>query len=224
MAALSLLDRPSLAVTEAGPVYHHTDTARLPWILKDGFLRPGANRIGGFPDPDFLWATTEPQGDMTASADRGQCYRTGRARHVRFTLDRTKFFAWAAAPDRHPQWTLGHVARLHAVAKGKSNPATWWCRSDPLPVAECIAIETRSYVDNRWLPFDRDSLVFSTSDDLHNQWLSVEVAGTIFASRKYLSPIGADGFQVGSTKAPPLSAQGRAALRHHPLQIRRQLG
>ena len=34
------------------PVYHFTDSAHLPWILSDGELRPGANKIGGYP---ALW-------------------------------------------------------------------------------------------------------------------------------------------------------------------------
>ena len=34
------------------PVYHFTDSTHLPWILSDGELKPGANRIGGYP---ALW-------------------------------------------------------------------------------------------------------------------------------------------------------------------------
>jgi hypothetical protein len=30
----------------------------LPWILSDGELRPGANKIGSYPAPEFVWATT----------------------------------------------------------------------------------------------------------------------------------------------------------------------
>ncbi len=33
-------------------VYHYTDTGRLPWILQSGELRPGRNKIAGYPD-DF---------------------------------------------------------------------------------------------------------------------------------------------------------------------------
>jgi integrase len=44
-----------------------------------------ANTIGGFPSPDFLWATTDQRGDATAAADRG-AFRQGLTRLVRFTL------------------------------------------------------------------------------------------------------------------------------------------
>jgi hypothetical protein len=40
------------------PVRHFTDSAHLPWILSDGELRPGANKIGSYPAPEFVWATT----------------------------------------------------------------------------------------------------------------------------------------------------------------------
>ena len=43
-------------------IYHFTDSARLPWIWAVGELRPGRNQIGGMPF-DFLWATTNRQGE-----------------------------------------------------------------------------------------------------------------------------------------------------------------
>jgi hypothetical protein len=48
-------------------VYHFTDSAHLPWILSDGELRAGANKIGGYPAPEFVWATTEDRGSRTAT-------------------------------------------------------------------------------------------------------------------------------------------------------------
>ena len=74
-------------------VYHFTDTARLPWILQSGELRPGANRIGGFPHPDFLWATTSERGARSAAASM-QGFRTGLTRMVRFILHADDFEAW----------------------------------------------------------------------------------------------------------------------------------
>jgi hypothetical protein len=66
-------------------VFHFTDTARLPWILATGELRPGRNAIWDFPSADFLWATTDARGDRTASVDR-KALRKGFTREVRFTL------------------------------------------------------------------------------------------------------------------------------------------
>jgi hypothetical protein len=48
-------------------VYHFTSIFRLPWILASAELQPGRNKIGGLPDPDFLWATTSDKGSRSAS-------------------------------------------------------------------------------------------------------------------------------------------------------------
>ncbi len=173
-------------------LYHHTDTARLPFILRTGELRPGANRIGGYPDPDFLWATTDPNGDRTSAADRGEHYRTGKTRHVRFTLDAGRFFPWSEVPARHPRWTPDQIARLEAAARGKSNPSAWWCGDRTIPLANCIAIETRSYRDNRWRLLDPKTVVFA----LDNGWVAVEIAGTVFLSKTHRHWTGADAYEV----------------------------
>jgi len=205
--ALAGLDPKGLGRTEALPgqdrpshVYHFTDTARLPWILRSGRLRPGANRIGDFPDPDFLWATTDPVGDLTSSAERGPYYRSGKTRHVRFTFDVALFFSWSEVFQRYPQWTEQQVERLHRAAEGKSNPVRWWCSADPIPIARCTAIHTRSYADNRWLLFEPGTGVpMSVAQD--NIWLAIQVAGTTFASRMYRSPSGLEGYEVRTTRA-----------------------
>jgi hypothetical protein len=59
-------------------LYHFTNTARLLWIVGAKELRPNCNQIGGFPSPDFLWATTRSQGDRTASGNA----RLSRAPYV----------------------------------------------------------------------------------------------------------------------------------------------
>lgn len=172
-------------------LYHFTDTARLPWIILSGELRPGRNKIGGFPDPDFLWATPDPRGDMTASADRGEYYRSGKVRHVRFTLDVDGFIPWSHVPTQFPQWTPAYVAMLEGAAQGKSSPSTWWCRAAPIPCEGWKEIETRSYQDNRWLPF-REPEIEAESPD----WLSVMIGQKRFWSREFDAPHGAAGYQV----------------------------
>ena len=52
-------------------LYHHTDSARPPWILRDQALKPDRIQAGRFPYPDFLWATTD-------AADRGAGSETER--------------------------------------------------------------------------------------------------------------------------------------------------
>ena len=177
-------------------LYHFTDTGRLPWILSSRALKPGANKIGGFPDPDFLWATTDGKGDLTASADRGEHYRSGKVRHVRFTLPADGFLAWREVPARFPEWTAEFVQRLEGAARGKSNPASWWCRPDPLPETACLAIETRSYSDNRWLPFDPSTEVIPLQDHDRVPWLGVPIGTKLFASCMARGPQGQDAFEV----------------------------
>jgi hypothetical protein len=44
-------------VHNAGPeVFHFTDTARLPWILRAGHLEGGRNKIGGLRSPPCISA------------------------------------------------------------------------------------------------------------------------------------------------------------------------
>lgn len=187
-------------------VYHHTDTARLPWILRSGELRPGANKIGGFPDPDFLWATTDGRGDLTASADRGDTYRAGMLRHVRFTFDSDRFFPWADVPARHPEWTALQIFRLERLAGGKSDPSSWWCRVGPIALSECVSIETRSYRDNRWRPFDPTATPFSFPYE-RDEWLAVRIGNTAFGSVPR-NVLGNHGYQVLTFK---LAAEEQAA-------------
>ena len=60
-------------------LYHFTDTAHLPWIFMAGELRPGLNRIGNYPSPEFVWATTDARGDRSAAASK-QGVREGLTR------------------------------------------------------------------------------------------------------------------------------------------------
>ena len=57
---------------------------------------------GNYPDPDFLWATTDPRGDRSAAfanekINRGY-YRNGETLHVRFILDAADVLPWAGYP------------------------------------------------------------------------------------------------------------------------------
>jgi hypothetical protein len=170
-------------------VYHFTDTARLPWILRSGELRPGSNKIGGLPDPDFLWATTNSQGDRTASSSlQSELYRGGRARMVRFTLRADDFEPWREVVSRFPAWKTAHVEMLERVAK--SSPVTWCCRTEPLPRSRWVAIDTRSYVDKTWRLFDGSVM------DGDDGTLGVEIAGKQFFSLQKLNPGAATGYSV----------------------------
>lgn len=159
-------------------LYHYTDTARLPWIIQSGELRPGRNAIGGFPQPDFLWATSDPQGDRTASAHRGDYWRRGALWHARFVLDPADFLRWADNRDSLPGWTADHVGRLEA-AKGAS-PSAWWYREASLPLSACRAVEVRSYAVNRW----RQALLGQPIGVDGGAGLSITIGTRVFASAR----------------------------------------
>lgn len=175
----------------SGTLYHYTDTARLPWILQDGFLRPGRNRIGGFPDPDFLWATTQAIPDRTASAEF-DAMRKGLTRCVRFILSPADFERWPDATASFSAWTLEQIARLEHAARGKSSPGDWRCRAAALPRASWLGIETRRYRDNGWTPFDLSEEPVEFSQGALGVW----IRGRAYVSAKTKGPDGADGYQV----------------------------
>jgi hypothetical protein len=102
-------------------IYHHTDSARLPWILRDQSLKPGGNQIGDFPD-DFLWATSDPMGDPTATSTSAAArarYRDGLIANVRFVLARDDFAPRLTVKETYPQWTPKHCAMLERCVTPK---------------------------------------------------------------------------------------------------------
>lgn len=187
-------------------LYHFTDTARLPWIIRSGELRPGRNKAGGFPDPDFLWASSLAIGDRSASATTGEAYRDGTVWHVRFTLREEDFFPWSEAPDRFPVWTPEHVTRLEVSGgRMKAHPDTWWCRSDPLPLSRILSIHVRSYQNNRW------KLIPLPGSFTRGESAGVVIGDRVFASREFQDPRGVTGYEVARV-APMSDAALRASM------------
>lgn len=147
-----------------GPtLYHFTDTARLPWILAAGELRPSRNRIGGFPR-EFVWATTNEKGDRTASAARDE-WCTGLVRRVRFTVRPEDFFPWSEVTQRFPEWTPDQIARLEVSARrlGETAFAGWRCRAEPLPLDRVLRLETKTW-SGPWQELPRDTTVHVGAD------------------------------------------------------------
>jgi hypothetical protein len=138
--------------------YHYTDTIRLPWIIESGELRPGTNRIGGYPR-DFLWATTSESGDRTSSAMSPSCdelYRDGVLQRVRLTLNAADFTSFPDITKSCPEWTSGHTVQLikSAAGMGERHPSKWLCRSEPLSLAKVVRVEAKSYPVGRWREID----------------------------------------------------------------------
>jgi hypothetical protein len=145
-------------VAEEMTVYHFTDTARLPWILQSGELRPSTNYMEEYPPPNFLWATIDRGGDRSATLNH-QHYRSGQMRMVRFTLQAEDFEPWHDITPRYPAWTTEQIERLEWSARSSS--ALWRWRTEPLPRDRWVAIDTRSHFDTRWKPFPLDTTVIS---------------------------------------------------------------
>lgn len=178
-------------------IYHFTDTARLPWIFTSGELKPGRNKIGGFPDPDFIWATTSAAGDRTASSMKGDAavsaYRRGATRLVRFTLRVEDFHQWRAIARLYPAWTENCITRLERSAGSESDPATWWCRAEPLSRPRWLGVDTRSFVSPDWKPLSPDTEIF---EGPIKGSLGIIVSGKPFMSAQREFPNGATGYAM----------------------------
>jgi hypothetical protein len=134
-------------------VYHYSDTARLPWILDAGELRPTSNSMSAYPDPDFLWASTRENGCASATlSNKKELYKNGIVDVVRFTLAAVDFKDWPDLAIDHPDWNALHIAALNksGVEMG-DDPRTWRCRIGSLKRCRWIAIHLRSYQYPRWI-------------------------------------------------------------------------
>jgi hypothetical protein len=178
---------------EAMPVYHFTDTLRLPWIIHSGQLRPGRNKLGGYTSPEFVWASTDPRDDRSASITRGEPYRDGRVRHIRFTLPQDRFIPWREVPMRYPSWTSDQVARLEHSGKAlQTSPDNWWCRAGTLSLEDVISIDWRSYRCNQWKPLPGKGQLYT---DLWPM-LVYRVEQHCFASEPVDGPRGEQGYAI----------------------------
>lgn len=159
-------------------VYHFTDTAHLPWILQAGELRPGANRIGGFPDPDFLWATTNERGSRRAVGNHPQFYHAGKSQLVRFTLNAADFEPWREIVRRYPAWTPVQIEMLERA--GGEPPTLWHCRVAPLPRSHWMEIATKPYTRSTWRALPTDVVSAPCGDG----FLGIIVDQRLYASRR----------------------------------------
>ncbi len=183
-------------------VYHYTDTGRLPFILASGELRPGRNRIGSFPQPDFLWATASRVGDRTSAANAA-AFRKGVTRWVRFGLQAGDFLPFREAISDSSTWTEEHLTRLVANARemgtSEAEIATWLVRPDPLPRTRWLAIETRSWSDRTWRPMDADSVPLRGDLNGAPGYLGLRFGKVTYWSKRSGEVMGADQYDVGTT-------------------------
>jgi hypothetical protein len=176
-------------------VYHFTDTAHLPWIVETGELRPGLNRISKLPF-DFLWATTNPDGDRTCSVQNHNArtaYRSGLTQLVRFTLPGEAFSQWRDVSELYPEWTPDFVARAERLATklGETKFDNWRIRRDLLPITSALVVEAKSYKSNRWLPIDATLKAHVRFPDGE---CGIIIGGRVYVSQKITVPNGAVGY------------------------------
>ena len=124
-------------------VYHFTGCFVLPWIIASRELRPSRDKNDGFPNPDFLWATTSPLGDRTATGMDG--YRKNNDPLVRLTLPAEDFESWPDITKRFLSWTAKHVRILERAAHemGQSDARCWRARTEPLPLTRILRAEAK---------------------------------------------------------------------------------
>ena len=180
------------------PAYHFTSSWHLPWILASGELVQSEQRIADFPSPDFIWATTSPRGDMTATVRDG--YRLGMVKLVRFTFDESEFFPWAEAQRRHPEWTEKHVSALERAARSQ-DIGGWLCRASALPINLAKAIDVRTYTNNAWRPVTDLEVRGATNAD-GSEWRVMRLLGEIEASSRTVRRDGGWEFQGGDLALP----------------------
>jgi hypothetical protein len=180
-------------------IFHHTDSARLPWIINAGTLMPATDTAFGiYPDPDFLWATTDPRGDPTATASQGrarQGYRDGDLAMVRFALDEADFLPWTAIRELYPQWTPEVCALLERTATPRV-VAGWRCRVAALPADRWGRIEFRTWSRPAWRKLEDRAV---SADPLTGA-LWIKLDGARYFSRRIAAPGQAPVYRCGKER------------------------
>lgn len=133
-------------------VYHFSSTLQLPWIVSAGELQPCS--FGG-PTDNYIWATSNPEYEHTASAFHlDDWFELGAAQIVRFTLNATDFVHWDEI-RKTPLWAGADVEMLKRRDKcaregcGEHDPSKWYLRRELLPLTSVLRIDARP-CGGRW--------------------------------------------------------------------------
>jgi len=96
-------------------------------------------------------------------------------------------------PSRCPSWTVDQVQRLQQAAVGmRTHPENWWCRAEPLPLAQVIVTEWRSYRSNQWAPLPQPTALITD----HWPALAIRIGDHCFASMQHEGPRGEQGYEI----------------------------
>ena len=219
----------------------------LPRILRSGELRPlivtEARKkyelsLAGFgatamPSVDFLHATSESQGEPTATPeywDDGDGYANGKWARVRFTLEAEDFEPWRDVARRNG-YSEQQIKKLQDLGRERgSDTRKWVSREKPSPISRIIAIHAQDQINGdewRLLSDGTKDVCFYSIDD--TEIMGVDIGKVNFWSEHFFSDQGGvDGYKpVKVTAARPyeerepgavmsIKTEGRARLMLEP--------
>jgi hypothetical protein len=205
------LKLPDIKDATRAPVYHVTSTLQLPWIVESGELRPYPTRDNGIGDTVFLWGSAKRSGDKTGYAARMAqakevAWREDLFRPVRFTLPAEGFLTWNEIVLRQG-WTDDQVAALVAYDRkhhDEDGHDQWHCRADPLPLADVLRAEARTY-SGRWRTNDLDPGRIVRTGDPNRMGYRIGRRKILYAVRELLGTI--DGVPIYSYRSPYLDSE-----------------
>jgi hypothetical protein len=140
-------------------VFHFSDTRFLYSIVGSGVLRP--NPYCTWFDRAFVWGSTVPSGDRTATPLRLACGPDrvlGHTKMIRFTFPDTAFTTWEEIKRVYTK-TKKHIAQVKEAEEGHKESGVdvnkWRLRIEPLPIASALLVEAKGYgARERWRPID----------------------------------------------------------------------
>jgi hypothetical protein len=141
LAPVDVIEIENVPAVPALPdvLFHHTTSARLPYIILDGEIEPNNEGV--------LFATASPDGDRCSLAQRqADGYRQGVLLRTRIAMPGELFRPWreVLTPSEiamHEQW---------ARDRGQSTEG-WYARREPVSLDDCYAVHARSYKTHRWV-------------------------------------------------------------------------
>ncbi len=153
---------------DASLAYHHTSLAHLPFILRDGALRPLPAPTAAFgtlkvPPVAYLWATTSATGDRTTSIWAAQ--QDGMV-PVRIAFPPDRFVPWGDIRARETGMAARYNEALQiAASRVGQDHGGWLARFGPLSMIDAVQVEAK-HRDDRWsrVDLDRDDIDLTTRD------------------------------------------------------------
>jgi hypothetical protein len=182
-------------------VYHFSGSPVLPYVLRDGELRPfvsGASKV--------VWATTNPHSSAASSAFVDMPKEATRL--VRFTLPADEFGPWREVLEGEAGWSKQNIEAMERLGLAlHDDPDSWCVRVAALDLFDEIepVIETRDWGSAEWNRIVDGVKIYNLPMDGGVQ--GIELAGRVYLSRKNIELGGKIKFDIW----PSRPAEGFAA-------------